>query len=86
VNPIAKRWLAALIFFGAALAWQINGVAGDTPTASCVDDGNRVCQPDNPEGEPAGCYDDGGVLWADWPCEAWKPSDGYVHADGTITH
>jgi hypothetical protein len=35
---------------------------------SCVDDGNRICGPGNPEGRPAGCYDDGGVLVAAWPC------------------
>lgn len=40
----------------------------DEPGWSCVDDGNRVCGPDNPEGKPAGCYDLGGVLIAAWPC------------------
>ena len=51
----------------------------DDPRWSCVDDGNRVCGPTNTEGKPAGCYDDGGVMVAPWPCEAWKPSDGYAH-------
>lgn len=46
---------------------------------SCVDDGNRVCGPHNEEGQPPGCYDDGGVLFASWPCEAWKPENGYKH-------
>ncbi|AYP70047.1 hypothetical protein I5G62_gp61 [Mycobacterium phage CRB2] len=40
----------------------------DEPGWSCVDDGNRVCGPNNPEGKPAGCYDLGGVLIAPWPC------------------
>lgn len=57
----------------------------DDPGWSCVDDGNRVCGPGNSEGKPAGCYDNGGVQFAAWPCEAWKPSDGYRHADGSRT-
>lgn len=44
---------------------------------SCVDDGNRVCGPGNSNGVPAGCYDDGGVLFAVWPCVPWSPRDGY---------
>ena len=44
----------------------------DSPEWSCVDDGNRVCGPDNDEGKPAACYDDGGVIVALWPCEPWK--------------
>lgn len=27
-----------------------------------------MCLPGNSEGKPAGCYDDGGVLIARWPC------------------
>jgi hypothetical protein len=57
----------------------------DEPCWSCVDDGNRVCGPNNSEGKPAGCYDDGGVLEYVWPCNPWKPSDGWVHRDGSIT-
>lgn len=53
---------------------------------SCVDDGNHVCGPDNAEGKPAACYDDGGVIVALWPCTAWQPSDGYRHPDGTVTY
>jgi hypothetical protein len=56
----------------------------DSPQWSCVDDGNRVCGPGNSEGKPAACYDDGGVIYALWPCEAWKPSDGYRRSDGSI--
>jgi hypothetical protein len=40
----------------------------DQPGWSCVDDGNRICGPGNDEGKPAGCYDDGGVMVAAWPC------------------
>lgn len=57
----------------------------DEPAWSCVDDGNRVCGPNNANHVPAGCYDDGGVLWKAWPCEAWTPADGYRHADGSVT-
>lgn len=60
-------------------------ISDDSPQWSCVDDGNRVCGPGNSNGVPAGCYDDGGVLWAVWPCAPWVPADGYRHADGTIT-
>lgn len=41
----------------------------DSPEWSCVDDGNRVCGPGNSNGALAGCYDEGGVLVAVWPCE-----------------
>lgn len=58
----------------------------DEPGWSCVDDGNRVCGPGNSNHVPAGCYDDGGVRVNDWPCEAWKPSDGYRHGDGSVTY
>ena len=34
---------------------------------SCVDNGNRVCGPGNPQGVPAGLYDEGGVLIDPWP-------------------
>lgn len=27
--------------------------------------------------------DDGGVLFAPWPCKAWSPEDGYHHQDDT---
>lgn len=36
---------------------------------SCVDDGNKVCGPDNPAGVPAGLYDEGGVLIDVWPID-----------------
>jgi hypothetical protein len=57
----------------------------DEPGWSCVDDGNRVCGPGNEEGKPAGCYDDGGVMYAEWPCRPWEPKYGWQHANGTWT-
>lgn len=57
----------------------------DEPGWSCVDDGNRICGPNNSEGKPAACYDDGGVIVALWPCSAWTPDMGHRHADGTTT-
>lgn len=41
----------------------------DQPGWSCVDDGNRICGPDNPQGVPAGRYDAGGVLVDAWPVD-----------------
>ena len=59
----------------------------DDPGWSCVDQGNRVCGPLSDDyGHTPGCYDDGGVLVELWPCDAWKPSDGYRHGDGTVTY
>lgn len=49
------------------------GVTESDEQWSCVDDGNHVCGPTNDEGKPAGCYGDGGVLVAVWPCSAWRP-------------
>lgn len=41
----------------------------DEPGWSCVDSGNRICGPDSDDaGHTPGCYDDGGVLVAAWPC------------------
>lgn len=51
----------------------------------CVDEDDRICSPDNVRHVPAGCYDDGGVLFAPWPCTAWEPADGYQHGDGSWT-
>jgi hypothetical protein len=38
---------------------------------SCVDDGNKVCGPGNPQGVPAGRYDEGGVLIDPWPVDSY---------------
>ena len=48
---------------------------------SCVDHGNHVCGPGNPQGVPAGRYDLGGVLMDLWPVDpfAW---DGDEYVDG----
>ena len=59
--------------FGASLVLGLatahaEPIQEDSPNWSCVDDGNRICGPNNAEGQPAGCYDDGGVLVAAWPC------------------
>lgn len=48
----------------------------DDPDWSCVDDGNRVCGPNNDEGKPAACYDDGGVIEMYWPCH--RTADGHA--------
>jgi len=60
-------------------------ITEDSPAWSCVDDGNRICGPANPEHKPAGCYDDGGVLVAPWPCHividpATGDADAYTGA------
>lgn len=90
--------LAGKAVFGATMAIGLTMAPGtasahspiapmeDEPGWSCVDDGNRVCGPDNAEGKPAGCYDDGGVMEFAWPCTPWQPSYGYVHGDGTVTY
>lgn len=48
---------------------------------SCVDDGNRVCGPQNAEGKPAACYDQGGVIVAVWPCQSTVNADGSQDVD-----
>lgn len=51
-------------------------ITEDDPRWSCVDDGNRICGPGNIEHQPAGCYDDGGVIVAPWPCHVVVNADG----------
>lgn len=64
--------LIAAALAASALAWtwpaSAEGVEEDSPEWSCVDDGNRVCGPGNANGVTPGCFDDGGVLEAYWPC------------------
>jgi hypothetical protein len=77
------------IFGGLMAAGEVQAHASgpeDGPAWSCVDDGNRICGPDNSEGKPAACYDDGGVIVALWPCTPWEPNMGHRHADGTTTY
>ena len=73
-----KRFALALLAALAISAQQVASAYADTPNEdepgwSCVDDGNRVCGPGNPEHKPAACYDDGGVIVALWPCSPWTP-------------
>lgn len=78
MNRNAIALIAAKTVLGATLALGFlaapHGVAHadapvyeDSPEWSCVDDGNKVCGPNNPEGKPAGRYDVGGVLVDPWP-------------------
>lgn len=71
------KTLAAGVLIGAALGIPIGPALiaqaqaapmEDEPGWSCVDNGNRICGPNNAEGKPAACYDDGGVIVAPWPC------------------
>lgn len=79
---LAGSFLLAPMGHGVALA---DGPTEDSPLWSCVDDGNHVCGPGNANGVPAGCYDDGGVLAAPWPC-SWHVLDNgarlLITADG----
>lgn len=84
-----KIWVAsaAIAFGGIAMASHANaeGPQEDEPGWSCVDDGNRVCGPGNSNGVPAGCYDDGGVLEASWPCHVEidpETGDSDIYVDG----
>lgn len=63
-----------------------DAVQEDSPLWSCVDDGNHVCGPNNPQGKPAACYDDGGVIVAMWPCNPWTPDMGHRDARGITTY
>lgn len=87
---VTKAWLATMAVGAAIGLAACNAPEAsaspleDEPGFSCVDDGNRVCGPGNGQA-PAGCYDDGGVLVAVWPCTPWQPSDGYRHGDGSWT-
>lgn len=60
--------LAVPVALGNTYGFNDTEIQEDSPAWSCVDDGNRICGPNNPEGQPAGCYDEGGVLVAHWPC------------------
>lgn len=48
----------------------------DDPGWDCVSMGDRSCGPTNTQGVTAGCYDDGGVLVAPWPCHIVVNPDG----------
>jgi len=50
-----------------------NGIIEEDESGwSCVDDGNRTCGPGNPQGAPAGRYDEGGVLVDSWPVDGYN--------------
>jgi hypothetical protein len=65
-SALASAW-AGMMLLGIPAPWTANA------DPAGVDDPPHICQPDNVEGEPPGCYDDGGVLVAGWPCEPWRP-------------
>jgi hypothetical protein len=44
----------------------------DDPGWSCVDMGDHACGPGNSNNVPPGCYDEGGVMYAMWPCDGWR--------------
>ncbi|HME14141.1 MAG TPA: hypothetical protein VKG83_01660 [Mycobacterium sp.] len=69
-----KRITLALLVAGIVLAAPAHAYETKRQEPACVDDAPHVCQPGNAEGKPAGCYDIGGVLVADWPCEPWHPA------------
>ena len=73
---IALGGLAVAAQLGCGLAKADPTLQEDDPGWSCVDDGNRICGPGNPQGAPAGCYDDGGVLVAAWPCHVVVDANG----------
>jgi hypothetical protein len=50
-----------------ALSPASSPVFEDDASWSCIDNGNRVCGPNNEQGMPAGRYDEGGVLVDPWP-------------------
>lgn len=78
-RAVAVLALATSTLANAAVA-HAESPQEDDPGWSCVDAGNRVCGPLSDDwGHTPGCYDDGGVIVALWPCEAWKPSDGHRH-------
>ncbi|UXE04435.1 hypothetical protein SEA_FUNSIZED_64 [Mycobacterium phage Funsized] len=50
-------------------AHTVAAPAEDDPGWSCVDSGNHICGPLSDDfGHTPGCYDDGGVFVAPWPC------------------
>lgn len=51
-------------------------IAEDESGWDCVSMGNRICGPGNANGVPAGCFDEGGVLVAAWPCYVVVNPDG----------
>ena len=80
---VVKAALGASLALGFTAAPHGDAHADDTtvifeddPRWSCVDDGNKVCGPGNPQGVPAGRYDEGGVLIDPWPVDSYTYDDG----------
>lgn len=87
--------LSAKVALGASLALGFGSlpisvahadVQEDSPEWSCVEQGNRVCGPGNSEGQPAACYDEGGVIVALWPCTSVVNADGSQDVDFDTDH
>lgn len=76
LRPITAAVLIGLAALSAPAIAHATPIQEDQIGWSCVDDGNRICGPNNAEGKPAGCYDDGGVLVAAWPCYVVVNADG----------
>jgi uncharacterized cupin superfamily protein len=79
---VVKAALGAGLALGFTTAPHGDAHADDTtvifegdPRWSCVDDGNKVCGPGDPQGVPAGRYDEGGVLIDPWPVDAYAYVD-----------
>lgn len=86
-TALAALALATALGLPTAAAYTATAeVTEDSTEWSCVEDGNRICGPGNSEGQPAACYDDGGVIVALWPCNPWEANMGHRHADGTTTY
>lgn len=54
----------------------------DDRAYDCIFDGNRICGPTNPQGVPAGCYNDRGALVAPWPCHVVIDANGNADVYG----
>jgi hypothetical protein len=65
--PLIACLVAAIGFLALSPAPDA-GVTEDSPSWSCVHDGNRVCGPNNGNGVTPGCYDGYGVMADPWPC------------------
>jgi hypothetical protein len=70
-----RRVIEALAIASASVLANVPAPANASPSHYCVDD-DHMCKPGNSEGKPAACYDDGGVIVAEWPCYAVIRPDG----------
>lgn len=82
--------IGALASFGAMLLAypeadqpaSYQSVVEDDPAWDCTTMGNRICGPSNAQGAVAGCFDEGGVLVAPWPCTVVVNPDGSADVYG----